>query len=72
MKHTRRHNITTVQQPARKEAAGSGGHISQMAYKAHRIQKKIDGSKGKVTYAKTKSKAGVKSRRPVDCKVGTC
>ena len=40
-KHTRRHNITTVRQPERKEAAGSGGDRSQKAYKAHLEQKTI-------------------------------
>ena len=78
----RRHNITTVRQPERKEAAGSGGDRSQMAYKAHLKQKKnfttirwpprsgaggTDGSKGKAGTC-----CGVISRRPVDCKVGTC
>ena len=39
--HTRRHNITTVRQPKRKEAAGSGGDRYQKAYKAHLEQKPI-------------------------------
>ena len=40
-KHTRRDNITTVRQPERNEAAGSGGDRSQKAYKAHLEQKAI-------------------------------
>ena len=40
-KHARRHNITTLQQPDRKEAAGSGGDRSQMTCKAHFEQKPI-------------------------------
>ena len=40
-KHTRRHDITTVRQPERKEAAGSGGDRSQMAYKAHLGKKTV-------------------------------
>ena len=41
-KHTRRHYITTVRQPERKEAAGSGGDRYQKAYKAHLEQKPIE------------------------------
>ena len=40
-KHTRRHNITKVPQPERKEAAGSGGDRYRKAYKAHLEQKLI-------------------------------
>ena len=40
-KHIRIHNITTVRQPERKEATGSGSDRSQKAYKEHLEQKPI-------------------------------
>ena len=40
-KHIRRHVITTVRQPERKEAFGSRGDRSQKAYKEHLKQKPI-------------------------------
>ena len=68
--HTRRHNITTGRQPERKDEAGSGGNISQKAYKAHLEEETISprfdalhvvGHSGPMlACAKTKSNPGSK------------